>query len=129
MNMSLFNPLACRFSLRWLTLAVAALLISTLGLSPWSIAAARDVPAPSDGQAGGDLTFFVVSDTHYGLSPRGDETVPLLVEKMNALPGTKYPQEDRRGQGRRFPAACCTSATSPTTPRRSSGSCSSATTG
>jgi predicted phosphodiesterase len=38
-----------------------------------------------------DLTFFAVSDTHYGLSPEGDRTLPLLVEKMNALPGTAYP--------------------------------------
>ena len=38
-----------------------------------------------------DLTFFVVSDTHYGLSPEGDKTVPLLVDKMNLLPGTAYP--------------------------------------
>ena len=40
-----------------------------------------------------DLTFIVVSDTHYGLSPAGDQTVPLLVEKMNQLPGTLYPAE------------------------------------
>jgi len=38
-----------------------------------------------------DLTFFVVSDTHYGLSPEGDRTVPLLVDWMNELPGTAYP--------------------------------------
>lgn len=38
-----------------------------------------------------DLTFFVVSDTHYGLSPRGDEEIPKLVEKMNTLPGAEYP--------------------------------------
>jgi len=38
-----------------------------------------------------DMTFFAVSDTHYGLSPEGDRTLPLLVEKMNALPGTAYP--------------------------------------
>jgi len=47
--------------------------------------------AEKDDSAGEDLTFFVVSDTHYGLSPRGDETVPQLVDKMNALPGTPYP--------------------------------------
>lgn len=38
-----------------------------------------------------ELTFFVVSDTHYGLSPEGDRTIPQLVEKMNVLPGTLYP--------------------------------------
>lgn len=47
---------------------------------------------PADLLAGSrDFTFFVVSDTHYGLSPSGDLTVPLLVEKMNGLPGTPYP--------------------------------------
>ena len=38
-----------------------------------------------------DLTFFVVSDTHYGRNPVGDCTVPLLVDKMNHLPGAEYP--------------------------------------
>ena len=38
-----------------------------------------------------DLTFFVVSDTHYGRNLVGDRTVPLLVEKMNHLPGAHYP--------------------------------------
>ena len=38
-----------------------------------------------------DLTFFVVSDTHYGLSPEGDRALPLLVDRMNQLPGTAYP--------------------------------------
>ena len=42
---------------------------------------------PSDN----DLTFFVVSDTHYGLSPRGDVAIPKLVDEMNAMPGTPYP--------------------------------------
>jgi predicted phosphodiesterase len=37
------------------------------------------------------VTFFVVSDTHYGLSPRGDEEIPKLVDKMNTLPGTEFP--------------------------------------
>lgn len=40
-----------------------------------------------------DLTFFQVSDTHYGLSPMGDKMVPLLVEKMNMLPGTDFPAD------------------------------------
>lgn len=40
-----------------------------------------------------NLTFFVVSDTHYGLSREGDRTVPKLVDLMNELPGTAYPAE------------------------------------
>jgi cytolysin (calcineurin-like family phosphatase) len=41
---------------------------------------------------GRDLTFFVVSDTHYGLGgAEGARTIPLLVDKMNALAGTAYP--------------------------------------
>lgn len=41
---------------------------------------------------GRDLTFIVVSDTHYGLGgTEGALTIPLLVDKMNALPGTTYP--------------------------------------
>jgi hypothetical protein len=50
-------------------------------------------PVRAEDRPAEDLTFFVVSDTHYGLSPRGDETLPLLVEKMNRLPGTEYPQK------------------------------------
>lgn len=57
------------------------------------------LPAAAENRPADDsLTFFVVSDTHYGLSPRGDETIPLLVEKMNRLPGTEYPA--RIGGGR-----------------------------
>ena len=37
------------------------------------------------------LTFFVVSETHYGVSPDGDRALSLLVEGMNQLPGTPYP--------------------------------------
>ena len=48
----------------------------------WVIALAPLLAAPRD------LTFIVVSDTHYGLNPVGDETVPLLVDKMNAIAGT-----------------------------------------
>lgn len=40
-----------------------------------------------------DLTFFVVSDLHYGLSAGGDETIPKLVDLMNGLPGTEYPEK------------------------------------
>lgn len=38
-----------------------------------------------------DVTFFVISDSHYGLSPAGDETASALVDKMNRLPGAPYP--------------------------------------
>ncbi len=38
-----------------------------------------------------DLTFFVVSDTHYGTSTNGDVMLASLVDKMNQLPGTPYP--------------------------------------
>jgi cytolysin (calcineurin-like family phosphatase) len=48
---------------------------------------AAAVAAPGD-----EVTFYLVSDTHYGQSPRGDETLPLMVEKMNGLPGTPYPE-------------------------------------
>ena len=90
---SLFGWRALRLSRRLLTAAVTTLLIVSLGLSSWSPAVARDLPAQPNEPAARDLTFFVVSDTHYGLSPRGDETLPLLVDKMNGLPGMKYPDE------------------------------------
>jgi len=38
-----------------------------------------------------DLTFYVVSDTHYGRTPEVDRMEALLVDKMNHLPGTAYP--------------------------------------
>lgn len=40
-----------------------------------------------------DLTFYVVSDTHYGLCPIGDQTIPKLVDMMNWLPGEQYPSK------------------------------------
>jgi cytolysin (calcineurin-like family phosphatase) len=46
---------------------------------------------PSTGLWARDLTFFVVSDTHYGKNAGGDRALSLLVDKMNRLPGTKYP--------------------------------------
>lgn len=68
-------PNACLFLLSWFLLIATPL-----------------APARADDKAdSGDLTFFVVSDTHYGLTEVGDETVPLLVDKMNRLPGTGYP--------------------------------------
>jgi predicted phosphodiesterase len=41
----------------------------------------------------GELTFFVVSDTHYGLSQTANPEISKLVDKMNKLPGTAYPAE------------------------------------
>ncbi len=38
-----------------------------------------------------DLTFFHVSDTHYGRSSTGDQGLAALVDLMNRLPGTPYP--------------------------------------
>lgn len=38
-----------------------------------------------------DLTFFHVSDTHYGRSATGDQGITALVDLMNRLPGTPYP--------------------------------------
>jgi len=57
--------------------------------------AAHEAPTPDKPSAPSaiDLTVFQVSDTHYGLSSMGDQTVPLLVDKMNALPGTAYPAD------------------------------------
>jgi cytolysin (calcineurin-like family phosphatase) len=40
-----------------------------------------------------DLTFFQVSDTHYGTSPAGDDALARLVEAMNNLPGAAYPAD------------------------------------
>ncbi|MBM4154440.1 MAG: hypothetical protein FJ221_05360 [Lentisphaerae bacterium] len=49
------------------------------------------VSARSAPGAARDLTFFHVSDTHYGLSEPGDLAMTALVDAMNALPGTAYP--------------------------------------
>lgn len=57
----------------------------------WFNLASLAAPEPQAEKSTGDLTFFAVSDTHYGLSPRGDEEIPKLVEKMNKLPGTEFP--------------------------------------
>ena len=50
------------------------------------LAGARTAPC-----AARDLTFFHVSDTHYGQSGPGDLAMAALVDAMNALPGTAYP--------------------------------------
>ena len=46
----------------------------------------EDQPVP------GHLTFFVVSDTHYGLDWRVDAAVQALIDQMNFLPGTPLPE-------------------------------------
>lgn len=45
----------------------------------------EDMPVP------GHLTFFVVSDTHYGLDWRVEPAVQQLIDDMNFLPGTALP--------------------------------------
>lgn len=47
----------------------------------------------SIGAAPRDLTFFVVSDTHYGQSGAADKAASMLVDRMNQLPGLAYPAE------------------------------------
>jgi len=71
----------------WLAVA----LLTACGLAGVAGAAEKDGAAGGKAAAGEDLTFFVVSDTHYGLTPAGDETIPKLVDKMNTLPGMPYP--------------------------------------
>lgn len=63
-------------------LVAAAVLCQTPALAP---AQGPDAPPPT-------VTFFVASDSHFGA--RGMEDVNrLVVEQMNALPGTEYPAE------------------------------------
>ncbi len=45
------------------------------------------------------LTFFGWSDQHVQTSGDAKHLVPAI-DAMNALPGTKYPQRHRRGDGR-----------------------------
>ena len=47
----------------------------------------EDEPRP------GHLTFFVISDTHYGLDWRVEPAVQLLIDKMSFLPGTPLPEK------------------------------------
>ncbi len=46
----------------------------------------EDKPAP------GRLTFYVVSDTHYGLHWRVEPAVQAMIDRMNFLPGTPLPK-------------------------------------
>src|SRR5512135_1223297 len=45
------------------------------------------------GRSGRDVTFFLTSDTHYGLSPAAEKADGSTVEAMNRLPGTDFPRE------------------------------------
>ncbi len=38
-----------------------------------------------------DITFFCISDIHYGLAPEVNTLAPLMVDRMNELPGTAWP--------------------------------------
>jgi cytolysin (calcineurin-like family phosphatase) len=88
------RPTFSRIVARRLLSAAVWLLLWTGALPMPARSAAPTAPArPAGESATAELTFFVVSDTHYGQSPRGDETIPLLVEKMNQLPGTAYPDK------------------------------------
>ena len=66
--------------------------VSSLWLLALFLAAPAAWGQAPGGSRGRDLTFFAVSDTHYGLGgAEGVRTIPLLVDKMNDLPGTAYP--------------------------------------
>ena len=72
---------------RWLTIFVLLCLAAVCIPVRSEVAGKNGAPATSKR----DLTFFQVSDTHYGLSPMVDQAGPLLVDKMNQLPGTAFP--------------------------------------
>ena len=71
-----------RFLQRVATYRPALALLAACGL-----AGAAETDRPADEE----LTFFVVSDTHYGMLPVHDATNRQVVDKMNALPGTPFP--------------------------------------
>lgn len=45
------------------------------------------------GRPARDVTFFLTSDTHYGLSPAVNDADGKTAEAMNLLPGTAFPEE------------------------------------
>jgi len=57
--------------------------------SPGQVWSFRIQDPPDDG----DLTFFVISDLHYGGTVNARKINRLMVEAMNALPGQAYPEE------------------------------------
>jgi len=80
--------------------ALLAALFVAAGLAFWRPTA--KLPAPAPPQVALDLTFLVASDTHLGLvdasrkapgHPSPIESRNLaMIERMNALPGTPYPE-------------------------------------
>jgi len=48
--------------------------------------------------AGYDLTFFLVSDLHYGLNENTAASNQAVIDEINALPGTPYPEGILRGK-------------------------------
>jgi len=67
-------------------------LLATL-LALAAIGAAALVFVLLSGRPARDVTFFLTSDTHYGLSPAVDDADGKTVEAMNLLPGTAFPEE------------------------------------
>ena len=63
---------------------VRILLLALAALAAAPAARQRDTPPPT-------ITFFVGSDSHFG-APGVDEANRAMVEQMNALPGTPYPE-------------------------------------
>jgi len=53
---------------------------------------------------GRDLTFFVWSDTHFGACDRSHMTQRRIIEQMNRLPGTPYPEGVFEGEAVGKPA-------------------------
>jgi len=72
-------------------LGVAVLVLLTSLAFAWTAGVGEAPKSAANHAQPTDLTFFVVSDTHYGLNEIGDKTVPLLVDKMNKMPGAAYP--------------------------------------
>ena len=64
------------------------------------LAGCGPTPAPPPTPQGSDVTFFFVADTHYGLSQWGDNEAPnkATIDRMNALPGTPYPEATDLGE-------------------------------
>jgi len=58
-----------------------------------AVGAAALVFVTFSGRPARDITFFLTSDTHYGMSSAADEADGRTVEAMNRLPGTAYPAE------------------------------------
>lgn len=55
----------------------------------WAAATASFVAPGMPGS--NDITFFCISDMHYGLTPESNMLAPLMVDRMNELPGIAWP--------------------------------------